>query len=189
VNIDCGRVRSHCLKCIAAQAGSTARATAVFESLLLQRWWRATAATSDGMPPTRRGQQRWDAALHVAGEPVFMNTGGATLPQAPSEFLISSLARERPSWRVFFSTLWPPLLAAADQYGNLNCFDCYRLSIESMIESREMNENGSKITESRPSAGMSIITSQVRYPCLTMHLARVRSTRSHPVVNPCQMDS
>ena len=28
-----------------------------------------------------------------------------------------------------------------------------------MIESREMNENDSKITESRPSAGMSIITS------------------------------
>ena len=44
VNIDCGRVRSHCLKCIAAQAGSTARAAAVFESLLLQRWWRATIA-------------------------------------------------------------------------------------------------------------------------------------------------
>jgi hypothetical protein len=43
VNIDCGRVRSHCLKCIAAQAGSTARAAAVFESLLLQRWWRATS--------------------------------------------------------------------------------------------------------------------------------------------------
>ncbi len=92
VNIDCGRVRSHCLKCIAAQAGSTARAAAVFESLLLQRWWRATAATSDGMPPTRRGQQRWDAALHVAGEPVFMNTGGATLPQASFQQLLGWVA-------------------------------------------------------------------------------------------------
>lgn len=44
------------------------------------------------MPPTRRGQQRWDAALHVAGEPVFMNTGGATLPQASFQQLLGWVA-------------------------------------------------------------------------------------------------
>ena len=44
------------------------------------------------MPPTWRGQQRWDAALHVAGEPVFMNTGGATLPQASFQQLLGWVA-------------------------------------------------------------------------------------------------
>ena len=32
-------------------------------------------------------------------------------------------ARKQPSWRVFFSTLWAPPLAAADQYGNLTAID------------------------------------------------------------------
>ena len=38
------------------------------------------------MPPTQPGQRRWDAALHVAGEPVCVN--GSVLPQASFQELL-----------------------------------------------------------------------------------------------------
>ena len=40
------------------------------------------------MPPFRGATRRWDAALYVAGEPVFTNAGGATLPQASYQALL-----------------------------------------------------------------------------------------------------